>query len=129
MSTPTTPRRGSAGSSPTAPHEIPTVQAPTLLRFWLSDARVLPGRRAPRWAGRIAFWLGLLSVILLGFEELLGIGGGLLGQVAEPFSVVAGLFAIVSLVAGIGRGSGFFGAVFALLGNVSVWAWLAAEFA
>ena len=124
MSIPTPPRPSATGYRPAAPHVIPTLEAPTLLQFWRSDARVMPGRRAPRWAGLIAFWLGLLSVALLGIELLFAVGDGLLGQVALPISMVAGFFAIVALVAGIGRGLGFFGAVFALLGNVYVWAWL-----
>jgi hypothetical protein len=124
MSIPTPPRPSAGGSRPPAPHVTPRFEAPTLLQFWRSDARVMPGRRAPRWAGLIAFWLGLLSVALLGVELLFGVGDGVLGAVALPIGVVAGFFAIVALVAGIGRSLGFFGAVFALLGNVYVWAWL-----
>ena len=129
MSIPTPPRPKTPAYRPPAPHVTPTVVAPTLLQFWRSDARVMPGRRAPRWAGLIAFWLGLAAVLLLGAERMLQVGDGLFGQLALPISMVAGFFAIVARVAGIGRGLGFFGAVFALLGNLYVWAWLSAALA
>ena len=123
------PARPSTPPVRTAPYLQPQLQAPTLLQFWRSDSRVLPGRRPARWAGLIAFWVGLLAFGLLVAEMFLDLGDGVLGFVAVPLSLVAGFFAIVALVAGIGRLLGFFGAVFALLGNVYVWGWLSEAFA
>jgi hypothetical protein len=108
---------------------MPETQAPTLLQFWRSDSRIVPGRPRPRWAGRIAFWLGLASVGLLAAEMFLDVGDGVLGAVAVPLSVVAGFFAIVAIVAGIGRGLGVLGAILAILGNAYVWGWASEAFA
>jgi len=98
--------------------------APTLGQFWRSDSRVLPGRRRPRWAGLIAFWVGLLAVALFVIGMFGGAAEGALTSVAASLSAVAGFFALVALVAGVGRGLGFFGGVLALLGNAYVWAWV-----
>lgn len=102
--------------------------APTLGQYWRSDSRVVPGRKPPTWAGRAALWLGLLSAVLF-FTDMLAAGGlGVLGDVATPLSVVAFFFALIALIAGIGRGAGFFGAVFAVAGNIWFWQWLDATF-
>jgi hypothetical protein len=111
--------------APVAPHvnfEPPMTQAPTLRQFWRSDSRVMPGRRKPRWAGAIAFWLGLASAVLL-------IGGTAIelpdaAQIALAIGAVAGFFGLVALIAGIGRVAGFFGIILALVGNVFVLSWL-----
>lgn len=100
--------------------------APTLMQFWRSDSRVIPGRRPPKWAGRAAFWLGMLALILFVAGGFLGVA--LLAAFATPLSVVALFFALIALIAGIGRGLGFVGLLFALAGSSLFWAWLAATF-
>lgn len=101
-------------------------QAPTLGQFWRSDIRHTTGARRARWAGMTAFWLGLAS---MGF---LYIGAGaaipVIRDIALPLSVVAGLFALIAIIAGVGRVLGWFGLIFALLGNIFVIAWLVATF-
>jgi hypothetical protein len=102
--------------------EPPIKQAPTLRQFWRSDARVMPGRKSPRWAGVIAFWLGLAAAALL-------IGGTAFeipdaAQIALALGAVAGFFGLVAIIAGIGRWAGFFGIIAALIGNVYVLSWL-----
>lgn len=102
------------------------ISAPTLMQFWRSDSRVVPGRKPPKWAGRAAFWVGMLAAVLFfagGF-----FGAALLVALASPFAVVAILFALIALIAGVGRGLGFFGLVFALAGSSLFWAWLATVF-
>lgn len=102
--------------------------APTLGQYWRSDTRLAPGRTKPKWAGRAALWLGMLSAALF-FGELLATGeSGAVAAFALPVSVVAFFFALIAIIAGIGRVSGFFGAVFALAGNVWFWSWLEATF-
>jgi hypothetical protein len=106
-----------------APREV---TAPTLFQFWRSDSRVVPGRKPARWAGLAAFWLGMIAAVLffagMLFETLV------LVQLAFPLSTVAFVFALIAIVAGIGRGLGVFGLVFALAANAVFWAWLAAVF-
>jgi hypothetical protein len=102
----------------------PPPAAPTLLQFWRSDVHTVPGRRRPRWAGLIAFWLGLVAMVLYLFDMAILGGPGLLAYVASPLSVVAFLFGLVAVVAGIGRGFGVFGLIFAVLGQVQAWAFL-----
>ena len=98
--------------------------APTLGRYIRSDSRDVPGRRPPKWAGRVAFWLGMLTAVLF-FGELLVTGGlGFFAAVAAALGVVAVLFALVAIIAGIGRGLGIFGLIFALAGSTIFWAWL-----
>ena len=103
--------------------EPPITQAPTFGQYVRSDYRGTPGVRRSRWAGAISFWLGLLSV------PLLWVVGGMFAQssffyVASAFSVVAIFFGLVAFVAGIGRGLGFWGIVFALFGNYFVVEWV-----
>lgn len=97
--------------------------APTLGQYVRSDTRGIPGVKRQRWAGLIAFWMGLLSI------GLLFVVGGLFQvvaffSVAAAFSVVAIFFGLVAFVAGLGRGFGFFGILFALAGNIYVLTWL-----
>jgi ABC-type multidrug transport system fused ATPase/permease subunit len=102
--------------------------APTLGQYWRSDTRLAPGRKKPKWAGRAALWLGMLAAVLF-FGGLLVTGSlGLLAAFATPVSVVAFFFALIAIIAGIGRVAGFFGAVFALAGNIWFWSWLEAAF-
>jgi hypothetical protein len=102
--------------------------APTLGQYIRSDTRTLPGRRKPKWAGRVAFWLGMLAAILF-FGDLLITGGlGVLAAFATPIGVVAFLFALVAIIAGVGRGLGIFGLIFALAGSTLFWSWLERTF-
>ena len=76
--------------------------------------------------GLAAFWLGLASI---GFLFIGGaIGVPLILDIALPVSVVAGLFALVAIIAGVGRVLGWFGLIFALIGNVFVVNWLVSVF-
>lgn len=103
--------------------EPPISHAPTFGQYVRSDTRGIPGRRQPRWAGRISFWLGLLSVPLLWLlGTILEIHA--FAFVAAGFSVVAIFFGLVAWVAGLGRGLAFWGIVFALVGNIYVISWL-----
>lgn len=98
--------------------------APTLGQYIRSDTRTLPGRRAPKWAGRIAFWVGMLAAVLF-FGELLVVGAlGLFAAVATALSIVAVIAALIAIIAGIGRGLGIFGLAFALAGSTIFWSWL-----
>jgi len=66
---------------------------------------------------------------VLFFGELLAVGSlGLLAAVAAPLGVVAVLFALVAIIAGVGRGLGIFGLVFALAGSTIFWSWLERTF-
>lgn len=114
--------RAAVPIDPPIPEEPPITTAPTLRQFWRSDARTMPGRRRPRWAGAIAFWLGLAAAVLL-------IGGTALelrpmAQLALPIGTVAVFFGLVAFVAGIGRFAGVVGIILALVGNVFVLSWL-----
>lgn len=108
---------------PDSTFEPPITQAPTLTQFWRSEMRTMPGRRKPRWAGVLAFWFGLLSIPML---FLLGVAFGQTSfyWIALAFSVAAGFFGIVAMVAGIGRGLGFLGMILGLIGNIYVIDWL-----
>jgi hypothetical protein len=101
----------------------PITQAPTLGQYVRSDARGIPGGKKQKWAGRIAFWLGLASIPML---FLLGAALEIHAfyWVALAFGAVAFFFGLVALIAGIGRGLGFFGILFALIGNIYVISWL-----
>jgi len=99
--------------------EQPQHSALTLGQYYRSDLRGTPEGRRPRWAGRLAFWLGLVSV------PLLWVVGTIFelhafSYAAAALSVVAIFFGLVALIMGIGRLSGFFGIVLALLGNIYV---------
>jgi hypothetical protein len=52
----------------------------------------------------------------------------LIRDIALPLSVVAGIFALVAIIAGVGRALGWFGLIFALIGNFFVINWLVAVF-
>lgn len=102
--------------------------APTLGQYIRSDSRAVPGRKAPRWAGRVAFWVGLLAAVLF-FGELLFIGTlGVLAATAAALGVVAVIAALIAIIAGIGRGLGIFGLIFALAGSTIFWSWLERTF-
>lgn len=98
-------------------------KAPTLGQYWRSDTRVAPGRKPAKWAGRAAFWLGMLSAILFFGGALTGAPDVLVAY-AAPLSVVATVFALIAIIAGIGRGLGFVGLIFALAGSTIFWGWL-----
>lgn len=98
--------------------------APTLGQYIRSDNRVLPGRKRAKWAGRVAFWVGMLAAVLFLGEAFVTGELGLLAAFATPLSVVAVIFALIAIIAGIGRGLGVFGLVFALAGSSLFWAWL-----
>lgn len=98
------------------------LNAPTLGQFWRSDIRRTTGGRRPRWAGLTAFWVGLAAIAFLVIGLTTGVE--LLRAIALPLTAVAGFFAIVALIAGIGRTLGFFGLLFALAGNLFVIDWL-----
>jgi hypothetical protein len=111
--------------APIVPHvnfEPPIKQAPTLRQFWRSDARVMPGRSKPRWAGVLSFWLGLAAAVLLIAGSAFEVPNA--AEIALGIGAVAGFFGLVALIAGIGRVSGFFGIILALVGNVFVLSWL-----
>jgi hypothetical protein len=123
-----TPQGRAAGYIPVAPlgHTEVIANAPTLGQFWRSDIRRTTGGRRPRWAGLTAFWIGLAAVgfLVLGNVTALDV----LRAIALPLSTVALFFALIALIAGVGRTLGFFGLLFALAGNVVVVAWLVALF-
>jgi hypothetical protein len=108
--------------------EPPITQAPTFGQYVRSDSRGTPGVRGPRWAGRISFWLGLASLVLFWIVAGLFVQTAFI-YIAAGFSVVALFFGLVAFIAGIGRGSGFWGILFALAGNFVVVAWFLALFA
>jgi hypothetical protein len=97
-------------------------QAPTLGQFWRSDIRHTTGTKRARWAGLTAFWLGLASIAFLFIGGAIGLP--VVRDIALPLSVVAGIFALISIIAGVGRVLGFFGLIFALVGNIFVINWL-----
>jgi hypothetical protein len=105
--------------SPNVRVEPPVTKAPTFGQYIRGDNWSAPGGKRPRWAGVLSFWLGLVSIPLLWL-----VGGALaiaaFVPVAAAFSVVAIFFGLVAFVAGIGRGLGFLGIVFALVGNFYV---------
>lgn len=99
-------------------------RAPTLGQYWRSDTRVAPGRKPAKWAGRAAFWLGLLAVVLYFAGVLITGAPTVLAAFAAPVSVVAVIFALIAIIAGVGRGLGILGLIFALAGSSIFWAWL-----
>ena len=105
------------------PAQSPII-APTLGQYIRSDTRTLPGRRKAKWAGRIAFWVGMLAAILFFADMFLSGETALLAAVATPLSLVAILFALIAIIAGVGRGLGIFGLILALAGSTIFWAWL-----
>jgi hypothetical protein len=121
---PIQPNSAASNIPPQTNYEPTLKQAPTLRQFWRSDARVMPGRKSPKWAGVISFWLGLAAAVLL------LVGGHMLqlgtwtAEVALALGAVAGFFGLVALIAGIGRAGGFFGIILALIGNDYVLGWL-----
>src|SRR5688572_23258625 len=101
----------------------PALKAPTLIDFWRSDVRGAPDRPRPRWAGWLSFVLGILAMVGL----FIGAVGTmpLLVDIALALSWTAGFFALIALIAGIGRLPGFFGLIFAIAGNALLLGWLA----
>jgi hypothetical protein len=98
-------------------------KAPTLGQYWRSDTRIVPGRKPAKWAGRAAFWLGILAAGLFFGAGFVGLPP-VLASVAAPLGVVAIFFALIAIIAGIGRGLGTVGLIFALAGSSIFWAWL-----
>lgn len=98
--------------------------APTLGQYWRSDTRTAPGRKPAKWAGRAAFWLGMLAAILFFAGRLPTGAPEVLADFAAPLSVVAVIFALIAIIAGVGRGLGFVGLIFALAGSSLFWGWL-----
>lgn len=99
-------------------------KAPTLGQYWRSDTRVVPGRKPARWAGRAAFGLGILAAGLFFVGTFIGGLPTVLAAFAAPVSVVAVIFALIAIIAGVGRGLGILGLVFALAGSAIFWGWL-----
>jgi hypothetical protein len=108
-------------------YEPPRVIAPTLFDFWRSDVRRPPGEKAPRWAGWAALALGALAMLAL------FIGGATGNEVVVAASLAlswaGAFFALIALIADIGRWLGLIGLVFAIIGNVVLIGWLADLFA
>ena len=114
------PRQGQSGQqyrpiAPTSTYIAPLVSAPTLRGFWRSDLRTTTGRRPARWVGALAVWLGLASIALF-YVGLFGLIAVLV-PVSLAISCTALLFALIAIIAGIGRVAGFFGLLLALIGN------------
>lgn len=99
-------------------------KAPTLGQYWRSDNRTAPGRKPAKWAGRAAFWLGLLAAVLYFTGSYLGGAPTVFAALAAPLGVVAIFFALIAIIAGVGRGLGIVGLIFALAGSSLFWAWL-----
>lgn len=118
-----TPQGRAAGYVPVAPlgHTEVIANAPTLGQFWRSDIRRTTGGRRPRWAGLTAFWVGLAAIVFLVIGTVIGVST--LAAIALPLSTVALFFAIIAIIAGVGRALGFFGLILALIGNVVVVDW------
>jgi len=119
---PIAPNSPQSNIPPSNSFEPPMKSAPTLRQFWRSDARVMPGRKSPRWAGIISFWMGLVAAVLLIVGTAIEIPDA--AQIALAIGTVGAFFGLVALIAGIGRWAGFFGIILALIGNVFVLAWL-----
>lgn len=88
--------------------------APTLGQFWRSDIRHTTGGRSPRWAGGVAFWMGLLSIGLFVVADVFGIVA--FAAVALALGAAAVFFALIAIIAGIGRAFGFIGLILAVVG-------------
>ena len=118
-----TPQGRAAGYVPVAPlgHTEVIANAPTLGQFWRSDIRRTTGGRRPRWAGLTAFWVGLAAIGFLVIGTVIGVST--LAAIALPLSTVALFFALIAIIAGVGRALGFFGLILALIGNVVVVDW------
>ncbi|WP_309710628.1 hypothetical protein [Pseudolysinimonas sp.] len=99
-------------------------KAPTLGQYWRSDTRIVPGGKPAKWAGRAAFWLGLLAVVLYFAPRFFADAPTVFAAFASPVSVVAFIFALIAIIAGVGRGLGIFGLIFALAGSSLFWSWL-----
>jgi len=119
----TTPSGYRVPTPPTV-HTERIVNAPTLGQYWRSDSRVMPGRKRAKWAGRAAFWLGLLALGAYLFDFFF-VGQPSFGvAVAQPLGVVAFFFGLIAVIAGVGRGLGIFGLIFAVASNIAFWTWL-----
>ena len=103
------------GGIPPIPPEY--ASAPTLGQFWRSDVRRTRTGRT-RWPGLLAFLGGLAALILL----IAGLAAASLAlvSIALAFGVVAGFFAFVAIIAGLGRALGVLGLLLALAGNIYV---------
>ncbi len=118
------PMQNPRAIAPITGYIAPISSAYTLGQFWRSDiVSTALRRRKVRWPGMLAFWVGLLSLVLL----IVGLSTQSVPvvSVALAFSTVAGFFALVALIAGPGRVLGFFGLLFALGGNIYVVMWFA----
>jgi hypothetical protein len=97
-------------------YEQPRVTAPTLIDFWRSDVRRAPGEKAPRWAGWSALVLGALAMLAL------FVGGASGNEVVVAASLAlswaGAFFALIALIADVGRWLGLIGLVFAVIGNI-----------
>lgn len=102
--------------------------APTLGQYWRSDNRSVPGRKPAKWAGRAAFWLGILAAVLFFSGTFFTSAPTDLAAFAAPVSLVAVVFALIAIIAGIGRGLGIVGLIFALAGSTIFWSWLGRTF-
>ena len=91
--------------APQSRFDPPRVMAPTLLDFWRSDVRRPPGRQGPA-LGRVGRHssLGFLAMLTLFIGAVTGTA--LLVDISLALSLTAGFFALVALIAGIGRVSG-----------------------
>jgi hypothetical protein len=124
------PRRGApsqnhpGGYLPDLPIQpIRQTSAPTLGQFWRSDSRVIPGRKPAKWAGRAAFWLGLLALGFFLWDVAVLGQLTIFSAIANPISLVALLFALIALIAGVGRGLGIIGLILALASSTIFWSW------
>lgn len=97
-------------------YEPPRVIAPTLFDFWRSDVRRAPGERAPRWAGWAALVLGALAMLAL----FIGASSGneVIVAASLALSWAGAFFALIALIADVGRWLGLIGLVFAVIGNI-----------
>lgn len=102
---------------------IRETSAPTLGQFWRSDSRVAPGRKPAKWAGRAAFWLGLIALALFLWDVAILGTPSIFSAVASPLGFVAVLFALIAIIAEVGRGLGIVGLILALAGSPIFWSW------
>ena len=102
---------------------IRQTSAPTLGQFWRSDTRLIPGRKPAKWAGRAAFWLGLIALGLFLWDVVVLGQLTLFSQIASPLGVVAVLFALIAIIAGVGRGLGIVGLILAVASSPIFWSW------
>lgn len=109
-------------------HHVTHTTAPTLGQYFRSDTRDIPGRKPPKWAGRAAFWLGMLALGMFLWDLFVYGYGTIVTQIAAPIAFVAILFSLIAIIARVGRGLGIFGLIFALAASPVFWSWLARSF-